>query len=652
MAARKTESHRLRLFSAACCAGCLALMAHAGLPAPVEVAADAGQVPVWQALRIVEGVDRPLTPDQAAQLMADGDATGVDSPYRTHGRGTVPHWAAFSLRNPEPSELLRLLAVETTTQHDIRLFERDGAGHWRQIRSVADNAEGRIGGGTNSPVWELHLAPRKLTELLLRIEGPAIVRFPVYVYHPLHFAERQGNTRIAIGIALGTCLIIVIYIGSLRRYLEDRSVALFIGMLGADLVGALWLSGFLSTMFPAVPERTLSSIGFAAYAALFGCGSLHARIYLDTAGWAPRIDRLLQWLAWFCIALAPWFPLAFPAAARVFLTVAGAAVPLALVLVSTLASRRQVPFSRFIAAAWLAYFLSGGTFLLARVVDDPRLWSPNTLPLGQATVVAMLFGLAMSQRLTHLRDALMMARQEVVLRREQEVAQMRERSLLFAATNHDLRQPLFGISLFADLLTSARTPEERAQHSLKLNLALKEVDDLLVSIQQLASVHEASHRPTLKTVKLDALLLPLVEEYRGRSQYKRLAIRYVPSRLTIRTHAPYFQRIVRNALSNAVRYTDPGGRILVGCRRGGGLRLVIVDSGGGMTREQTQRAFDAFQRFDAEGSISEGFGLGLFSTKSLANALDQTVSLHSHNGRGTEFRLLLSPAGPPADASA
>jgi signal transduction histidine kinase len=223
---------------------------------------------------------------------------------------------------------------------------------------------------------------------------------------------------------------------------------------------------------------------------------------------------------------------------------------------------------------------------------------------------------------------------------------MRERSLLFAATNHDLRQPLFGVSLFVDLLKSASTPEQRKEYSRKLDMALREVDDLLINIQQLASVHAAAHRPALETVQLDALLAPLIEEYRARSEYKQITIRYVPSRLSIATHVPYFQRIVRNALSNAIRYTNRGDRILVGCRRGGGLRLVIRDSGRGMTEDQTRRAFEAFQRFDSGVSIPEGFGLGLFSTKSLANALDLAVSLHSHDGRGTEFRLLLPPASP------
>lgn len=633
--------HKMLRLVLACWLGCLAVVAQAGPPIAIEIAPEAQRVAAWSGLRVVAPAGRELAPHEAAELAAGGDAMSVDSPDRVFGRGTRPYWALFSLHNPDTSEQTRLLALETSTQFDIRLFERSETGAWRQVRSMADDAAGRMGGGTTHPVWALHLSPRQATTLLLRVEGPAIVRFPVFVYEPLGFVEREWKTHVAIGIALGSCLFIIAYIGSLRRYLDDASVPLCVAMLVADLVGALWLSGFLSEMFPAAPETALSPIGFAAYAALMGCGSLHARIYLNSSAWAPRTDRLLQVLGWLWLGLAPWFSLAFPVAARILPVGGGAMVALILVIVSARAARRGIPFSGFIAAAWLAYLFVGSAFLVARLVDNPLLWSANTLPLVQATAVAILFGFAMSQRMMRQRDALVTARQEAEMQREKSVELMRERSLLFAATNHDLRQPLLGVSLFADLLKSARTQVEREEYARKLDMVLTEVDGLLVGIQQLAAVNDASHHPVFETVKLDDLLGPVIEEYRGRSAYKHITIRYVPSRLSITTHIPYFQRIVRNVLSNAIRYTDRGDRVLVGCRRGGGLRLVILDTGHGMTEDQTRRAFDAFQRFDTKLSIPDGFGLGLFSTKSLANALSLSASLHSRKGSGTEFRLAL-----------
>lgn len=632
-------------FLVACLVAVLSVVAQAAVPTPVELNPEAARVAIWSALHIVRSSDRELTPDQAAELAVGSDAIVVDSPNRILGRGTVPYWALFSLHNSAASELSRLLAVETTTQFDMRLYRRDDNGAWRRVDSLADEAAGRIGGGTTHPVWGLQLKSHQTVELLLRIEGPAIVRFPVFVYQSTSFAENERKIYLAVGVALGIGLFIAVYIGSLRGYLDDASISLFIYMLLADLVGALWLSGFLAALCPALPESTLSLIGSAAYLSLFGCGCLHARIYLNTAAWTPKVDFLLQGLGWLWLTVGLLFSLAFPVATRILLVWGGTAGALTLVIVSVMAARRQIPFSRFIAAAWLAYLICVLFFLVARVVNDPLVWSSSALILVQATVVAILFGLAMSQRLMQQRDVLVAARQEALTQTEHAATVMRERSLLFAATNHDLRQPLMGVGLFADLLKSARTNVEREAHSHKLSIALKEVDDLLVGIQQLAAVNEVSHRPIFETVKLNDLLLPIIEEYRGRSTYKHITLRYVPSRLYITTHVPYFQRIVRNVLSNAVRYTEQGDRILVGCRRAGGLRLIIADTGCGMSKEQTKRAFDPFQRFDTDLSIPDGFGLGLFSTQSLANTLGMAVSLHSQEDRGTEFRILLASSG-------
>ena len=614
-------------------------------PAAVDIGRETQRVPVWQALRIVNPGDRQLAPYQAAQLAAGFDAMMVDGPERVLGRGDSPYWALFSLRNPAPSEEMRVLALEATTQFDTDLFERDDAGVWRPLQSIASTAAGRIGGGTINPAWALHLAPHRATDLLLRIEGPAIVRFPVYVYDPLSFAERERRTHILIGAALGGCIFVMAFIGWPRRYLDDRSVPLLLCMLVSNLVGALWVTGVLSELFPAVPEPILSAVGVAAYAVLFGCGSLHARIYLNSIAWAPTVDRWLRALGWLWLALAPWFSLVSPFAARTAIIWGGTAMALTLIAVSIGAARAGVSFSRYILAAWLAYAMIGSYFLVARLFDNPALWSPNTNALVQATLVAVLFGLATNQRMMQQRDALSFARREAVMQREKSAALLRQRSLLFAATNHDLRQPLLGVGMFAQLLKSARTSAEREAHARKLDMALKEVDELLVNIQQLVAVHEVSHHPHFETVRLDDLLRPIVEEYRGRSEHKRVSIRYVASRLSITTHAPYFQRIVRNALSNAVRYSTRGDRILIGCRRGGGLRLIIKDTGRGMSEAQIRRAFEAFQRFDPDTSIPDGYGLGLFSTKTLADALGLAVSLHGDEGRGTEFRILFPARG-------
>lgn len=608
---------------------------------PVTVAADAERIAVWPNINVIHPQRLVPGPDEAADLFAVSDTIAVDSPDRVMGRGMPPWWARLSLHNPASVTLSRLVALEATTQHDVRLFLRDPQGGWRQLPSVADHAQRGFASGTVHPLWPVVLNPGQTAELLLRIEGPAVVRFPVFVLDSSNYAKWSLKFSVAIGVGLGTCLLVILYVIYWHRFLDDASVLLFAIMLAADLVGALWLSGFFSVLLPMVAQSTLSPFGLAAYALLYGCGSLHARLYLKTAEWSPMADRMLLGMGWVWLLMAPWVAVAYPVAARILMVWGGSAVGFVLVVTSARAAMRKVPFSEFIAAAWLSYLVVGLLFTVARATEDPRFWTSSALVLVQPTLVAILFGIAMNQRLLSNRDRLMAVHREAAMRSEHEAGVMHERSLLFAALNHDLRQPLLGVGMYASMLKTASDVHERDALAGKLDSALHEVDDLLVGIQQLAVIHEAAHRPALETYALDNLLAPMVDEYRHRAQAKRITLRYVPTRLLVTTHAPYFLRIVRNVLSNTLRYTERGGRVVVGVRRGGGPRLLIADNGRGMNEDQTRRAFEAFTRFDAQVAIPQGSGLGLFSVRTLAGALGLETTLHSQPGRGTCFTLSL-----------
>jgi signal transduction histidine kinase len=257
-----------------------------------------------------------------------------------------------------------------------------------------------------------------------------------------------------------------------------------------------------------------------------------------------------------------------------------------------------------------------------------------------------LFGIAMNQRLIRNRDALVAAHQALAFQQAHQAMLMRERGLLLAATNHDLRQPLMGVGLFSDLLKSAKTQTDRDEYAQKLDSALKEVDDVAVGIQQLSKIHEDAKPPVFETVKLDALLAPVIEEYRCRAPDKRITIRYVPTQLSIATHPPYLLRIVRNILANSVRYSHREGRILVGCRRGRRLSLVIRDNGPGFNQQGADVLFQPFQQFSAELPNQEGFGLGLYSVRTLADTLGIEVQLRSTPGQGSEFWIIFPAESP------
>jgi signal transduction histidine kinase len=105
--------------------------------------------------------------------------------------------------------------------------------------------------------------------------------------------------------------------------------------------------------------------------------------------------------------------------------------------------------------------------------------------------------------------------------------------------------------------------------------------------------------------------------------------------------------IVDNLLSNAIRYTPPGGRIdLQVRRRQPGLIVAVKDTGVGIAPEHQRRVFDRLYRVDeARDRASGGSGLGLAIAQRAARALGGRLELESEPGRGSEFRLVLPTGG-------
>ena len=622
---------------------CAAFLANASQVLPVALSGEEARVPVWQSLRVSVPDDPYVSPAQAAVLSESPLARTVDSPQRILGRGSKPHWALFALTHDGRSDLQRFLMLEATTQHHLDLFMQTDTGAWHAIGSVAEAAGKSLAGGTMHPAWEINLRAQRPTRFLLRVAGPSLVRFPVYVMSPTAFASAESKLHIGVGLAIGTCLLVLAYIWSLLSNLHDRAAPLLMIMIVTDLAGALWLSGYLGALLPWWSESARSLIGLGAYSMLFGTGILHARIHLECELWTPRWDQFLGAFGAIWIGLGPWMPLLLPAASRIVVLWGGTLVALLLIGIALRALLRGRAHPGYIALAWIVYLLAGTSFLLPRIFDSPALWMSSLVALMMSAMVAGIFGFSLAVRMRARAQHLASVYQQAVIQETTTAALMRERSLYFAATSHDLRQPLVGIGLYADLLKAATTLEDRQKHAGRLESALDEVDSFLFDMQQLVAESQAATHPASEQIGLDALLEPIIEEYRllAVTLDKRLSIRYVPTRLVIRANAHYFRRICRNALSNAIHYTDAGGRILVGCRRASPSRLVIIDTGRGMTDEQIRLAFNSFQRFDRRMLNPDGFGLGLFSTHSLAGAIGLTVTLRSQLGRGTEFRIQL-----------
>lgn len=201
-------------------------------------------------------------------------------------------------------------------------------------------------------------------------------------------------------------------------------------------------------------------------------------------------------------------------------------------------------------------------------------------------------------------------------------------------STHDLRQPIHAQVLF--LAALQRTPMSPQQHAAleSVRLAALASSDMLGTLLDFARMQAQTVKPDVHTIELQSLLHSIENALAPLADAKGLAYRSHDTRLIVRCAPSLVETILRNLVSNAIRYTAHGG-VLVVCRMRAGCGVVEVwDTGIGMPQSIG---------FDTD----KGLGMGLTVARQLTRVLGLSLSYASRPGRGTVFRLTLPLAMHP-----
>ncbi|MGQ9367128.1 PAS domain-containing protein [Azospirillum sp. A39] len=210
------------------------------------------------------------------------------------------------------------------------------------------------------------------------------------------------------------------------------------------------------------------------------------------------------------------------------------------------------------------------------------------------------------------------------------------KSKFLAAASHDLRQPVQSLLLFAATLADRLNGHPAMPLLDNLRQALGTLKTLLDSLLDMSRLESGKIAAVPMPVRVDDLLGRLAAEYAPRARQKGLELRTVRSGLWIKSDPALLERILRNLIENALRYTRSG-RVLVGARRRGGeARLEVWDTGVGIPPDQFERIFEEFTQLD-DARGERGLGLGLAIVKRLARLLGHQVAVRSVPGRGSAF---------------
>ena len=210
------------------------------------------------------------------------------------------------------------------------------------------------------------------------------------------------------------------------------------------------------------------------------------------------------------------------------------------------------------------------------------------------------------------------------------------KSHFLAAASHDLRQPMHAIGLYVEALKPLLHGRQAGATLDKLAASVSALEGLFNAILDVSKLDAGAVHPRWHAIPVRAFLQDLADSLQMDAQHKGLSLRVHACAGSIRGDAQLLERILRNLVGNALRYTEHGGVLLSARRQGDQMRLQVWDTGEGIAGSDLPLIFDEFyQVHNAARDRTQGLGLGLSIVRRLSLLLGYSLIVQSEPGRGT-----------------
>lgn len=229
--------------------------------------------------------------------------------------------------------------------------------------------------------------------------------------------------------------------------------------------------------------------------------------------------------------------------------------------------------------------------------------------------------------------------------KEKELERMNEnKNRILSILSHDLRSPLNNLqSLISLSAIGALTREEYDQCLKSLSMSTFNLLEVLDTTLQWTRTNFDGIKPTIAPVNLSAVIQKIASLYEKSYQDKGIKLGLHLGAEDVVTDPDIIPIVIRNVLSNAIKFTGGGNIIISTYRDGKTTNIAVKDSGTGMTASQVKSVLNG-QYKSTEGTQQEkGAGLGLRLSKDLLAKINAHLEMESHSGEGTTVRIVLNP---------
>ena len=207
--------------------------------------------------------------------------------------------------------------------------------------------------------------------------------------------------------------------------------------------------------------------------------------------------------------------------------------------------------------------------------------------------------------------------------------------------SHEIKTPVAVIKNYSVLLEKENDPEKRAQYRRELVRASNRLSNLVGNILKLNKLENQGLIVEKKAFRLDGALEEAIVAFESQIEKKELELECNLEEISIVSSESHLEIVWNNLISNAIKFTEKGGKVGVSCKWVDGMATVeISDTGCGIDSETGKHIFDKFYQGDTSHS-GEGNGLGLALVKKVIDTLGGEISVKSELGKGTTFTVRL-----------
>ena len=448
----------------------------------------------------------------------------------------------------------------------------------------------------------------------------------------------------------------------------------------AAQIDALFRAGPLAVSSAAVASvvllailRSLGSadagIGSAWSAFVVACALCHillVRAYLRSPA---QSDQWRKWAFWFSVVCFAegmawgWAPIGLATGDRFEVQL------IVVVVTAAVAEGAIIAFGAYLPAFYALFFPATLPYALASAVSSNRIERLTSLLmlLFIAAFAALAYATNRSfKQIVGLRIrtqamAVDLQKQKDIAEREREVAveANRAKSSFLAAASHDLRQPIHALGLFVGALRGVPMAPEGRRIIQQIEASTAAMDGLFSALLDISRLDAGVVGVERRAFAIGPVLERLCHDHQEEARAKGVSLVSKRCGAIVWTDPVLIERVLRNLVSNAARYTDRG-RIVIGCRRrGAAIAVQVIDTGRGIPLSEQKRVFqEYYQLGNPQRDSTKGLGLGLAIVRRLTSLLDCGLTLRSEPGRGSRFEVTIplaerqSPVAEPEPAIA